>query len=172
MFFIFGVSQLLQVMYLPTTTQPVMNTLSMLLFEIVCHICAFAAQSYEIYLWQQFKDSPCEQPLARFCAVHGILGMFFNLLNCIFANSRNRYDQTGNTTRRFKVLLTCTIAYSVSVYVWLTFLIANIDFAHHQCPSQMFNFVFFIFVIQSIFFFCASLGFVFWFALSINVRTT
>ena len=138
------------------------------LVVLCCHLFGFVLQGYEIYLWQTFKNVECEQSLALFCAVAGIVGLCLNLLNCIFGNSRTGFDEKGNFTRCYKVTATCIIVSGIAIYVWLISLISNIDFNHHTCPAQMFNFVFSLFVLQSCILFCAGIGIVIWFSIVLN----
>jgi len=104
-----------------------------------------ALSGYEISVWVNYKNSPCEKPLTTWFAVTGIAGICSLFIGC-FVDLREKEGEEKSTTKKLWNFV--NQAFSLCVFIWGAAWLYAIDKNNHICPPQVYEFMFVLYIIS------------------------
>ncbi len=105
------------------------------LFDIIHILAILFISIYEIYIWQNYELSICEENLILFITIHGICNLYGIWLYFLITY----YGQKTN------IIMTIWGLFNCSMLIWGTVILSRINSKQHVCPSEIYNFMWGIF---------------------------
>jgi hypothetical protein len=115
------------------------NDTCVMLFTVLGWCGWVALNSYKIYLWTTYEFATCEAKLALWLGISGIacLALDSVLLPCIKCVNEELA----------KPVASVSVLFGFCMFIWGTVMLCEIDYANHVCPTDLYGFTWYFFLI-------------------------
>jgi hypothetical protein len=104
----------------------------LLIFDIFIWCVGLALSVFKIYLWKTFQYAECEESIALWMGISGIVSVCFNVVSCPCFTS----EKFG------KVIASLAIVFHFSMLIWSTVMLNNMQ--DHVCPSLLYDTIWYL----------------------------